>query len=349
VSFALHTPQQAAHATRRVLSLDGACPPAASRFEVLRATIWSLAAPPNIVHVTRVLGSALPSWQLLSERPDTSDETLRAELREALSTLQDAGDLIELRGGYWASATARFVRLPAGAGYLLVAGVPTALLPLTHDSVQYHGPHRHLAELPKELAAVIPLEDLASWAKLPSRDLALQDWAQELVDSLKRQPYAPTSAEAFEFYLPAAARPGTPQFKRWSESPGNATGTVLARRTRVYGAREYRLVEVRSSRITSVCDLQGVDVRRLMYALDLAVGNPVQVRCHRVSTGTEWLFTSELPRAEQRVFATLGTLTIPDHRPFERRWTFVRNEELALGMLRSLGVQLAPAARKDRR
>jgi hypothetical protein len=31
-------------------------------------------------------------------------------------------------------------------------------------------------------------------------------------------------------------------------------------------------------------------------------------------------------------------MTIPEDRPFERRWMFERNEELALGMLRSLGI-----------
>ena len=122
---------------------------------------------------------------------------------------------------------------------------------------------------------------------------------------------------------------------------------MLARRTRIYGAREYRLVEGRAGRITSVCDLHGIDVRRLMYALDLAAGNPVRARFRRVSAGTEWLFTSELPRAEQRIFAALGSLTIPGDRPFERRWTFVHNEELALDRLRSLGIQLAPAVQED--
>jgi hypothetical protein len=263
--------------------------------------------------------------------------------------LEDAGDLVELGGGYWAPATARFVQFPEGTGCLLIGGVPTAVLPLTHDRVQYHGPYRHIAELPNQLVAAVPLEDFTSWAKLPSRDLALQDWARDVVDSLERRPYTPTSAEAFDFYLPAAAPTGAPQFKRWSESPGSVDGTLLARRARIYGAREYRLVEARSGRITRVSDLGGVDVRRLMYALDLAAGNPVRARFRRVSAGTEWLFTSELPRAEQRIFAALGSLTIPDDRPFERRWTFVRNEDLALDLLRSLGVQLAPAAREDRR
>lgn len=329
----------AADVARRALVIDAACSRSDSRFEILRATIWPRAAQTNRVHITRVLGIALPSWRLLSARSDANDETLRAELREALSTLEDAGDVIESSGGYWASATARFVRLPEGVGYLLVGGVPTALLQL-QQRIEYHGPHRYLAELPEVFAGAVPVEDLASWARRPSRDLSLQDWAQHLIRSLEQQPYVPTSAETFQFYMPAAAKPATPQFKRWFDSPGSSTSPLLARRTRLYGAREYRLVEARSGRIVSVCDLHRIDVRRLMYAFDLAAGNPVRA----VSSGAEWVLTSELPRAEQRVFAALGRLTVPDDRRYERRWTFVRNEEVALDMLRSLGVQFAPAS-----
>jgi len=170
-----------------------------------------------------------------------------------------------------------------------------------------------------------------------------------VIDSFERQPYSPTSADAFEFYLPASSRPGAPQFRRWGESTGNTTGALLARRLRLYGAREYRLADLRAGRIVSACDLQGVDVRRLMYALDLAAKNPVRARRIYVGDRTEWLFTSEIPRAEQRTFAAFGTLTIPADRPFERRWTFARNEGLALDMLRSLGIALEQHHREDRR
>jgi hypothetical protein len=230
------------------------------------------------------------------------------------------------------------VELPDGVGYLLVGGVPSALLRLDGDEIQIHGPHRHLVKLPSELAVVLPVEDLNSWARMP--EVSLQDWARDVIESHERQPYSPTNADAFEFYLPASSRDGAPQFFRWFESAGETTATVLARRRRLYGAREYRLVDVRCGRIVGSCELHDVDVRRLMYALDLAAINPVRVRPLRVGDRTEWIFTSELPRAEQRTFAAFGTLTIPDERRFARRWTFIRNEELALGMLRSLGIAL---------
>jgi hypothetical protein len=205
-------------------------------------------------------------------------------------------------------------------------------------AVQYHGPYRYFAQRPKELAAALALEAHRAWAGLPS--VPLEEWARATVESIERQPYSPTSADAFEFYLPANCRAGTPQFRRWRENAANATSILLARRARLYGAREYRLVDVQSGRIVGACDLQDIDVRRLMYALDLAANNPVRARRARIGSRSEWLFTSELPRAEQRTLAALGTLEIPNDRPFERRWTILRNEELALEMLRSLGIAL---------
>src|SRR4051812_19874888 len=98
---ALHKPLEAAHAVRYALGLDS-CSLSDSRFEILRTTVWAIASSASKAHVNRVLSAALPTWQLLSERAAASAESHRAELREALSTLEDTGDLIELSGGYWA-------------------------------------------------------------------------------------------------------------------------------------------------------------------------------------------------------------------------------------------------------
>jgi hypothetical protein len=332
----LHDPRQAASAVRRALGLDASSSTFSSRFEILRATVWSMAAPDGVVHVNRVLSGALPTWRLLAERSTASEATLRAELRAALAILEDTGDLLHLSGGYWGPATARLVDLPAGSDRLLIGGVPSSILPIDAHAIEYDGPHRHLTKLTPELVAALPVEDLASWSRRPSAPL--QEWAREVIESLERQPYSPTNAEPFQFYMPARARLGEPQFRRWNDSAGPTTSTLLARRMRIYGAREYRLVDVQTGQIVGTCGLQGVDVRRLMYALDLAAKNPVRARRIHTADRAEWRFMSELPRAEQRSFAAFGTLTIPDDRPFERRWTFARNEELALGMLREIGI-----------
>lgn len=339
----LRSTSQAIHMVRRALMLD-LNSSSDNCFELLRSAVWSMAAPNSKVHINRLIHVALPTCRLVSDVAASSNESLRAELRQALSILEGAGDLIELSGGYWAPATARFVPIPDGTSHLLVGGVPSAFLQLKPDAVQLHGPHRHIATLPSQLTAAIFLESFTSWARLPRN--SLEAWAHEVVESLERQPYTPTSLDAFDFYVPSSSRSGASQFNRWSESVGNVTGTVLARRRRLYGGREYRLVDVRAGRVISICELHDIDVRRLMYAHDIAAKNPTRARQLRNGHPSEWLLTSEIPRGEQRAFAAFGTLTIPGDRPFERRWKFLRNEELALGMLRSLGIVLEESTKR---
>lgn len=341
----IYDPRQGAQAVRRELRLDQECPPFEACFELIRATIWSLAKPPEAVHIGRILSVALPAWRLLSKQPRGTSEALRAELREALSTLEVAGDLVELAGGYWASATARFVKLPEGAGYLLVGGVPTSALPPLQNPIEYHGPHRHFSGLPSQLNGLLPVEDLFSWARLPQS--TLEAWAAELIASLEWQSFMPTSTDAFEFYVPTASSAGTPQFKRWSNAMPRNEHRLLARRVRIYGAREFRMIETSGGRIAKVCDLQGLDVRRLMYALDHSSHNQVRARTCRIGSRAEWHFTSELPRAERRVLAAIGTLSIPDERPYERVWTITRNQDLATRMVQDLGIRIISTAEKN--
>lgn len=339
-------PHQPVDAIRRHLRL-GSCPPSDSRFEILRAAVWSITGPSGRAHVSRIISSALPSWELLSERTTTSQEMLRAELRDALAALEDSGDFIAVKGGHWAPAVTRFVALPQKAGYLLVGGAPSALLDIDEDAIQFQGAHRHLARRPPDLKAIIPLERFDSWINRP-KDASLQEWARNIVDSSERMPYIPSLADAFEFYRPESVRLGTPQFFRWSTTTDAINGILLARRRRVFGARDYRLVGVRAGRIIDTCPLHDIDVRRLMYALDLEAKNPVIAQATVIADRRGWLFTSELPRAEQRAFSAFGSLTLDDKRPFERRWTFERNEELALDLVRALGIALGRPAIEER-
>ncbi|MGN7918752.1 hypothetical protein [Lysobacter sp. 22409] len=317
------------------------------QFELLRSTVWSLATPTGRVHINRILSVALPAWRVQSEDKHASDEGLRAELRSGLSALQDAGDLIELRGGYWVPATVRLVELPQGAGHLLIGGMPSDLLPIGQDRIRVQGLYRHLSAPPASLTRLLPCESLASWSRLPTY-ASLLDWGRGVIDSIERQPYSPSAQDSFEFYLPGRARKATPQFKRWFTDTEAATGTLLARRTRAYGAREYRLIDVDSGRLVGSSTLPGIDVRRLMYCLDLEAQNPVSAQHTLGEDGPFWLLTSELPRPEQRLFSVFGGLTVPEDRPFERRWVFERSEEVALEAMRSLGIVVDTGSQRTR-
>jgi len=332
----LSSPGQVVNAMDHFLGLE-LLQSADRRFELLRSTVWSLAAPTGRVHINRILSAALPAWRVLSEDRQASDEDLRAALRTGLSSLQDVGDLIELRGGYWTPAASRLVELPQDTGYLLVGGMPSDLLPVGEDRVRVHGLYRHLADLPSSLTALLPREGVESWARLPKYASVL-DWGKEIIESVERQPFSPTAQESFEVYQPGRARAAAPQYRRWFSDAEGATGALLARRTRAYGAREYRLIDIESGAIVGSSALPGIDVRRLMYSLDLHAQNPVHAHRVQGEDGPFWLLTSELPRAEQRLFSAFGTLTVPDDRRFERRWAFERNEAAALEMMRSLGI-----------
>ena len=308
------------------------------RYEAMRSLIWAAAGPTGRVHTNRLINTLLPSWELLSTADIQAVERRREQMREALSALRDAGDILEQGGGYWSPATSRSVTLPDRRGYLLIGGVPSALLPITPTAIAQHGPHRHLESIPNDLEGLLPVEELSSWARLPNGTLS--DWHRDLLNSLERQPYSPAETEAFEFYLPDAAPKGCPQFKRWATSIGKLSGTFLARRTRIYGAREFRLVDARGGRIVSARELYDIDVRRLMYAIDAESGNSVRAHRTKGPGGEEIRLNSELPRPEQRILAAIGVLQIPPDRPYERRWTFGSEDQIALQLIASLEIEL---------
>ena len=81
------------------------------------------------------------------------------------------------------------------------------------------------------------------------------------------------------------------------------------------------------------------EARRLMYALDARSSNSTIARWTYRGSRADFITNSELPQAEQRLFAALGTLNITD-RVYERHWTFVTGSELVLNRLRNLKIEI---------
>src|SRR5262249_37594139 len=79
------------------------------RFELLRALTWALTSGSQPVHVVRLLNRAISIISPLVQESD--DREVRAQFRDALEALADAGDLVELDGGLWLPGTSRLVRL----------------------------------------------------------------------------------------------------------------------------------------------------------------------------------------------------------------------------------------------
>ncbi len=344
MAFKTASPVDAANCLRDALCISAGCSLLDAKYELLRTTVWNFGSPEKPIHVAKVLNASIPLWRLIRGRSADAQDDLRAELREALGQLSDSGDLVELSGGRWTPAATRTVQLHTSANYLLVGGVPLSTLPIALRDVRHHGPYRHVSQV-DGLKELCPQERYVDWARLPDR--SLQEWSRELLESVALSPYVPTSQDPYEFYLPDKARKRTPQFKRWVRDPGSIKGQILVRRTRLYAAREYRIVELNAGKITRSAEIQKSDARRLMYALDAEAGNPVLCRyiTHKGDTN-EIVLTSELPRPEQRVFAAFGVLEIPSDRRFERRWHFCQPHDLALTLLRSLNIEISTSSGK---
>jgi hypothetical protein len=344
-SITLITRSQAIETLRINLNVGLTCTPRECQFELLRIAVWGMAAPHSQVHVSKIINSILAAWRLLSPEETNSEEELRFDIRESLSALEATGDLIELGHGHWTSASTRIIDLPDRKSKLLVGGLPTSFLDLAPDAIYFHGPHRHLSNASSLIASSLPSESLNSWVGLPKA--SLRDWASEYLQASQLTPFYPNTCDSFEFYLPQFAKRYAPQFKRWFGNAKLITGVHVARRRRVYGAKEYRLVELKTGQITKSCELQASDFRRLMYAYDLEVNNPVRVKVYRKEQFTEWLFASELPLPEQRAFGTIGTLDIPVDRPYQRKWNFRDRNDFVRNLVSCLGIEIAESLKDD--
>src|SRR5688572_24931485 len=91
--------EDARRAVRQTLALGVDCDIRNARFELVRATVWSLTATGAPAHTAKVLNTSLGPWRLLCSQPAADDEELRSELRDTLTSLSDSGDLVEVSGG----------------------------------------------------------------------------------------------------------------------------------------------------------------------------------------------------------------------------------------------------------
>lgn len=339
------TDAAAAHELRRALaapehdSLARGC-------ALVQSVLWALTRDGLPAHILRILNVAVD----IAAGDGTSDERLiRAQLRDALDELADAGDTVDVGDGRWLPAATREVDLAHKDGTrLFVGGVPTGSLPPHLQAIlTAHGPFRRTQGDAARLELDLPTESLEAWADAPS--LPLQAWAEPLLDS-PLPPYSePSDGTRFRFYAPAQARPGASQGSRWVDPPPEGFGRLLVERTRVFGAREYRIAELRRSRIES-CGavlLRG-EHRRLMYALDDRAGNPVSAKVMRQADSLMLTLWSEVPRAEQRLFAALGDLQErDDDRYYPRAWRFdLSHADFVEVRLRALGIALKSESRR---
>lgn len=291
---------------------------------VLRTCVWSLSSPERPAHTLKILNLAVAASIERLALSDGDAAALRVRLRDLLDELASVGDLISLPDGAWLPAPCREVRLPSGTDErLIVGGIPSSVLPKTLSSLlREEGPLRRTSGTRISEALGLPTEALEVWLGRPPRDLQL--WAQKVM-GVDLEPYVESGeASPFEVYSPGTSRPFSPQGFRWCEPAPAMSGRYLARREVAFRGKQSRIVELRAGRLTgsAVPKTALGDIRRLMYALDSAVNKPTRVRWVIRQDAVEMELQSEVPRAEQRLFAALGHLEVDGDRYYPRMWRF---------------------------
>ena len=307
---------------------------------LVRTVLWALTRDGRPAHILRVMNLLLDLATSHAEAVD--EQALRGRLRRILDDLADAGDILELAGGRWHPAAVREVDLGGlGNGHLLVGGVPTSALPgglrgrVVHDRAFRRVHDDRIRE-----ALGLPLEHLDSWAGAPAGSMA--EWANEILGSGLAPYVRQDGGGSWHLYAPAEARRGARQRRRWLERFDALSGRFLADRIRIFGAREYRVIEVRQGRVErSGAILLPGEARRLMYAMDSLAANPVEVLVESVGDTLKLTLWSELPRPELRLFAALGSLEVPADRYYPRTWRIAGPaRDVAIQRLHALGVRL---------
>jgi len=170
---------------------------------------------------------------------------------------------------------------------------------------------------------------------------SLDVWLERIM-STELFPFAADGDERMRVYAPDIARAGAIQWARWIEHFDGVEGRYLAEIRRVFGAREHRVVEVTNGRVvkSGAVFLQG-EPRRIMYALDHRAKNPVRAGWVADTSEATLTLGSEVPWSEQRLFAALGALDIPETSYYPRVWRFdPAHAPVVEQRLRGLGVEL---------
>jgi hypothetical protein len=282
---------------------------------LLRSCVWALSNTFEPVHVLRVLNLALAVSDCKGDVPQR-----RQELRRILEELCEVRDLVSLPEGRWLPAPTREVPLPDSNERLLVGGLPTSALPSDlRGYVVHHGPYRRVMGSTLSNALGLPSEPVASWAGGPTQDL--ENWSEEILSS-ELSPYQEYQDRSrFRVYAPEVST-GSLQIRRWVDRLGDLSGRYLARRERVFGAFEYRVIELTKGTVVATNDLPFSDARRLMYALDWRAKKPIEIKFKTKENYLSIIVRSELPGPEQRLFAAIGNLQVPDEAYYPRTWTF---------------------------
>lgn len=299
--------------------------------ELVRAALWGLTRG-GPVHINRLLNVAGDLHLAMGhasghETTGADEEHARGQLRRTLDVVAEAGDIVELDQGRWSPTRPRVVYLGAGSPErLLLGGVPSSVLPdELRKTLSHRGALRFTHSAHLERALMLRVDPLDAWIGAPS--LALRDWAQALLTTSLSSYSEPADGADVQVYAPAVKKRAT-QMHRWADASVCADGRYLAKRRRVYGAIERRIVELGGGRIVASGNvLMPGEARRMMYAFDAFASRQVRAEVLPDGEGFRLTLWSEVPSAERRFFSLVGELSAPEDRYYPRTWRFPRSWE----------------------
>jgi hypothetical protein len=249
-------------------------------------------------------------------------------VEETLEELITYGDILEMRkldSDDWDAppyvlrpAPPSFVQRPDGTIIILgIAGaLPTPLTAELAQRVEARGPVRVLAEEDdRSLTAHLRLLGLtalseSAWLRMPTAETAhnhLHRWTQQL-SAVEETPGGIPDLEILDFTRPIRFYAG-----RWAAPGASTTGTFIARRPQLFGARLWSIVEFNQGIARRLIDFYEDEERqrpcdiawRIQAAIDAINGRPQQVRVRPASSGCTFDFFSPLPAfAERRLILT---------------------------------------------
>jgi hypothetical protein len=288
------------------------CDQIAEDCALLRSCAWALTDGVRPVHILRLLN--------LASTLHFSGEAARAQLKEALEELSECGDLAELSSGQWLPAPTREVSLgTADDMRLLIGGVPTSLLSFEHAvRIEHTGPYRRLKGGLLSKALELASQKLDSWMGHAPGDLL--EWTRSALQG-DFEHYRPTG-RPIEVYAPEMFPTSKPHLLRWVERTDKLAGIYLSREELPFGGKRHLAVQIEKGQINGLRIMLPIDFRRLMYGLDLLAEKSVAVEEIPGLIETTFVLRSELPQAEQRLFAALGRLEVTEGKYYPRNWTF---------------------------
>jgi hypothetical protein len=258
-----------------------------------------------------------------------------------LDELHFIGDVETLSGGYWVPSPLRAVRTALLKRMILCGGIPTShLLSNVRQFISWNGTARLISGTANDWGVSLPLQELMRWAGGP--DVPLVQWTRDCLESLELKPFDDLP-DSFEVYAPKLCANANIQYKRWKAiSDKLPDGSYLARQ-KVGPMTHFVAINVKKGGITASTTIpERIEPRRLMYGIDALAGAPVRFKVSRDPSGTRVFLTSEVPKAERRLFTALGQLSMPSNLGYPRVWLFP-NElmEQVNRALHSLGVGIA--------